>query len=115
MMIDDYINTPPTTQSNIWYFALENTLRREVREEVGLEIGKLTYLLDLAFIRPDNVPVITISFYAPWKEGKVKLDESENIDYAWVSLEESKVYDLIDGIPVELEMVDEVLKGEVIA
>ena len=50
MEVDDYIKTPKTN-SDCWYFALENTLKREVREEVGLEIKKANYLLDLAFIR----------------------------------------------------------------
>jgi len=109
--IDDYIKTPPTTKNNIWYFALENSLRREVKEEVGLEIGKVSYLLDLAFIRPDKIPVITLSFYAPWKQGKVKLN-SENIDYAWIAAAEAKKHDLIEGIAEEIEMVDKILKGK---
>lgn len=109
--IDDYINTPPTTKSNIWYFALENSLRREVQEEVGIKMGKINYLLDLTFIRPDNIPVITLSFYAPWKKGKVNLN-CENIAYAWVSAKETKKYDLIEGISQEIEMVDRILKGK---
>lgn len=107
---DDYINTPPTTKNKIWYFALEKTLRREVKEEVGLELGKIDYLLDLTFIRPDDIPVLTLSFYAPYKSGQVKLD-SENIDYKWISLDELDNYDLIEGIPGEIKMVDKILKG----
>src|SRR3990167_11524811 len=84
--IDDYVNTKPTTKNNIWYFALAESLRREIKEEVGVEIGEIKYLLDLAFIRPDNIPVLTLSFYAPWKKGKVKLN-SESIDFAWITQE----------------------------
>lgn len=109
--IDDYINTRPTTQNNIWYFALENSLRREIKEEVRIEIGKVSYLLDLAFIRPDNIPVITLSFYAPYKGGKVKLDK-ESIDFAWVGAREAQKYDLIEGIPEEIKMVDLILHGK---
>lgn len=109
--IDDYVNTHPTTKNNIWYFALENSLRREIKEEVDIEIGKVNYLLDLAFIRPDNVPVITLSFYAPYKGGKVKLDK-ESIDFAWVSAREAKKYDLIEGILEEIQMVDKILQGK---
>lgn len=111
LVIDDYVNHKPTTKSDIWYFALENSLRREIKEEVKLEVGKISYLLDLVFIRPDNIPVITLSFYAPWQKGTVKLD-SENIDYAWVSAEETGKYDLIEGIAEEIEMVDRILKGK---
>jgi len=115
--IDDYINTPPTvesnlaTESNVWYSALETSLRREVREEVGIEMGKISYLLDLAFIRPDNTPVLTLSFYAPWKGGEVRLNP-ENIVYAWATVDELKNYDLIGGISEEIEMADKILKGE---
>jgi len=109
--IDDYVDTPVSTKDNNWYYALETSLRREVIEEVGLEMGKVSYLLDLAFIRPDGVPVITLSFYAPWKSGEIKLN-SENIEYKWVSAEEAKKYDLIAGIAEEIEMVDKILKGE---
>lgn len=107
---DDYTNTPKTT-ADIWYFAVENALRREIREEVGLEVGKVDYLLDMAFIRPDNVPVVILSYYAPYTSGEVRLDK-DSIDHAWVSYEEAKAYDLIDGILAEIEMVDKILKGE---
>lgn len=107
---DDYINTPKTT-ADIWYYAVENALRREVREEAGLEIGKVDFLLDMAFIRPDGVPVVILSYYAPYISGDVKLDE-DSIDHAWVTYEEAKSYDLIDGILGEIEMVDKILKGE---
>ncbi|MCL5011235.1 MAG: NUDIX domain-containing protein [Patescibacteria group bacterium] len=109
MEVGDYINTPKTA-GDCWYFAVEKTLKREVMEEVGLEIGKVRYLLDLAFIRPDGVPVITLSFYCNWQTGDVRLNE-ENIDYKWVSFEEAKKYELIPGILGELEMVDKIIKG----
>ena len=107
--IDDYIKTKPTTKE-IWYFALANSLTREIKEEVGLEIGKINYLLDLAFIRPDNIPVVTLSFYAPWKKGEVKLND-ESIDYAWIKASEVKKYDLIEGIATEIKMVEAILHG----
>src|SRR6185437_3296458 len=54
----DYMETEATyqnTESPQWYNAVERTLRREIMEEVGLEIDSVQYLLDLAFIRPDGV------------------------------------------------------------
>ncbi len=86
-------------------------LRREVREETGLEIKNIRYLTSLCFIRPDNVPAVIISLFADHHEGEVKLNE-ESVDHAWVSLEEAKEYKLISGIYEELEMLDKVLKGE---
>ncbi|MFA6340725.1 MAG: NUDIX domain-containing protein [Candidatus Paceibacterota bacterium] len=106
---DDYINTKPSTSAGQWYGALESTLRREVKEEVNLEIEKPQYLLDLTFIRPDGIPVVVLSYYAKYKSGEVKLDE-DSIDYKWVTLEEAKKYDIIDGIWEEIEMVDKILR-----
>jgi len=107
---DDYINTKKTN-SDCWYFALTKTLQREVKEEVGLEIEKIQYLLDLASIRPDGIPVVTLSFYCNWKAGEVKLNE-ESVDYKWVSFAEAKNYDFISGILGELDMVDKITKGK---
>ncbi len=107
--VDDYIKTPKTTKDH-WYFAFENSLRRETKEEVNLKTGRIQYLLDITFIRPDGIPVIIFSFYAPYKSGKVKLDD-DGIDFAWVTYKEAKKYDLIDGILQEIEMVDKILKG----
>ncbi|MBI2103721.1 NUDIX domain-containing protein [Candidatus Woesebacteria bacterium] len=108
--IDDYVNLKPTTKSRIWYLALEGSLRREIKEEVGVEIGEIDYLLDLAFVRPDNIPVITLSFYAPWKKGKVRLN-IESINFAWITAKETEKYNLIEGIAEEILMVDQILKG----
>ncbi len=108
--VDDYINTPKNKQG-LWYFAVEKSLRREIKEEVNLETGKIKYLLDIAFIRSDNIPVVILSFYAPYKSGKVKLDE-DSIDFDWVTYRQAKKYDLIDGVLEEIEMVDKILKGQ---
>jgi len=105
----DYINTPKTNP-DAWYFSLTKSLQREIKEETGLEVGDLKYLLDLTFIRPDNVPTITLSYYCDWKSGDVKLNK-ENIDYKWVTLNEAENYDLIEGILEEIKMVDKIIKG----
>lgn len=107
--VDDYINTPKTT-SDHWYFAIENSLRREIKEEANLAVGKLKYLLDIAFIRPDGIPTVILSFYAPWRAGEVKLDE-DNINYAWVTYTEAKSYDLVEGLLEEIEIVEKILSG----
>lgn len=108
--VDDYVNEKANSHG-VWYNALEKTLRRELLEEVGLEVGKIEYLLDMTFIRPDGIPVVTLSFYAPWKANEVKLND-ESIDHAWVTLKEAEKYDLIGGILEEIEMVDRILKAK---
>ncbi len=110
LAIDDYVSDKPN-QDGCWYFSLEKSLRREISEEVSLEVGKIDFLLDLCFIRPDNTPVITLSFYAPLKKGKVKLS-GEDVDFAWVERKELNKYDLIAGIQEEIYMVDDILQGK---
>jgi len=108
--VDDYIDLPQNSE-NLWYFAIEKSLRREIKEEANLEVGKVKYLLDMAFIKPEGIPAIILSFYCPHKSGEVKLND-ENIDYLWATYEESKSYDLIRGLLEEIEMVDKILSGE---
>ena len=110
MEVDDYINTEKTNE-DCWYFSAEKTLKREVREEVNLEVDNLKYLLDLTFIRPNGVPAFVLSYYCNYKSGEVELND-ENIDYKWVSYEEAKDYELVPGLLGEIEMVDKILKGE---
>lgn len=107
--IDDYINAPKTT-SDHWYFAVENSLHREIKEEVNLEVGKLKYLLNITFIRSDGLPVLILSYYCDYKPGEVELDK-DSIDYAWVTLKEAENYDLVLGLYEEIEMVDKILKS----
>ena len=108
--VDDYINTQKTT-SDAWYFSITESLRREIKEEVRIEVGKIKYLLDITFIRPDGIPVVVLSYFCSWKSGQVELNE-ENIDYKWVTFDKAKNYNLISGILGEIEMVDKILKGE---
>ncbi len=108
--IDDYINLPKDTPDS-WYNIVEKVLYREIEEEVDLKVDKPKYLCDLAFIRPDGIPVIVLSYWCFYKTGKVKLCD-DLIDYKWVTAEEAKKYDLTEGIGEEIKMVDKILKGE---
>lgn len=109
--VNDYIDFPKDTES-YWYNVLERTLRREVKEEVNLEIKNIEYLTSLASVHPDGNPSLVISCTADYAFGDVKIEEGELDDYAWVSLEEAKNYNLIDGIYDELVMADKKRKGE---
>ena len=107
--VSDYVDTPKTT-ADAWYYAIENSLKREIKEEANLEVEKLQYLCDMTFIRPDGIPVVILSYYCDYKSGDVQLNE-ESVDYKWVTLEEAKNYDLIEGILEEIEMVDKIKKN----
>ena len=95
-----------------WYNVLENLVRREVKEETNVDIKNIGYITSLTFIRPDGVPTVVISFYADYASGEVQMLTEDEIDFAWVTLEEAKNYDLIEGIYEEIEMLDRKLKGE---
>jgi 8-oxo-dGTP pyrophosphatase MutT (NUDIX family) len=95
-------------ESPQWYGATEQTLRREIREEVNLEVSDIEYLLDLAFVRPDGIPVIVLSFYCKYASGEVKLD-ADATEYAWIAAAEVSKYDLIQGIDHEIELVEQKL------
>jgi 8-oxo-dGTP diphosphatase len=106
----DYANEPKETK-DYWYNVLEKALRREVREEAGLEIENVDYVTSLATIHADGNPSLVISVMADYKGGEIVLQDGETEDHAWVSLEEAKNFDLIDGIYDELEMADQRRRG----
>jgi len=104
----DYALRKKDTPSQ-WYNIVEDLLKREIREEVGLEIENIGYVTSLVYIRPDNIPCLIISLFASPKTTEVKLCHALT-EYAWVSLGEAKEYDLIEGIYEELEILDKFLK-----
>jgi 8-oxo-dGTP pyrophosphatase MutT (NUDIX family) len=110
LVLHEYNHLPKTSPTHPqWYNVVDWVLRKEVKEEVGLEIHKPQYLCDLVFIRPDGYPVVTLSYWAEYKDGEVRLCKDLS-DYAWVTLDEAKDYDLIDGIWDELKSVDDILR-----
>lgn len=107
---DDYINMPKET-ADYWYNVLEKVLRREVKEEVGLDIENITYVTSLATVHGDGYPSLVISCMADYGSGEVALQPEETDDFRWVSLAEAKTYQLIDGIYDELAMAENQRKG----
>lgn len=110
LVLDEYKDMPKTTP-DAWYNIMDWVVRKEVMEEVGLEIHKPEYLCDLAFVRPDGYPVVTLSYWTHYKSGDVKLCEDMS-DHKWVTVDEAKKYDLIEGIWEEIRDVNTLLKRE---
>lgn len=83
--------------------SVEDLLCREVREEAGIEIEpRLVYINSVAFVRPDEIPVVLVKFAAKYKSGEVLLEQGAFTDHAWVNAEEIENYDCIDGIAKEV-------------
>lgn len=83
--------------------AVEKLLAKEVKEEAGIDIEKdLNYINSVAFVRPDEIPVVLVKFMAKYKNGEVKLEDGAFTDHAWVNEEEVKKYDCILGISEEV-------------
>lgn len=110
METSDYLKLPKDTEF-YWYNVLERTLKREIKEEVGLVIANVEYVTSLARIHEDGSPSLVISCMADYVSGKVKLQKEENDQFRWVSLREAKKYDLLDGIYDELVIAENKRKG----
>ena len=103
---EDFIHLPKDTRDH-WFGVLEKTLQREIQEECNIKIKNIGYVSNLALIRPSGFSTIIISLYADYDSGETKmLQEDELVDFAWVSLEEAKEYDLIENIYEQMEKVE---------
>lgn len=111
METSDYLQLPKDTE-HYWYNVLERTLRREVKEEVGIDIDNIEYVTSLATVHTDGSPSLVISCMADYVNGDIKLNPEESDQHAWVSLEEARSYQLIDGIYDELVMVENKRNGK---
>lgn len=107
----DYLDTPKDAE-NAWYDVLTKTIRREVLEEVNLEIKNIEYLTGIVAEYGEDIPHgLIISLIAEYAGGEMKLQEEELDRGEWVSVKEAEGYDLIPGIYDELLMADEWVRG----
>ena len=104
----DYVLGEKDTKHH-WYNVFEEALKREVKEEVDLEIKNIGYVTSMVYIRPDRIPCIIVSLFAEPVGENIKLCNALT-EHAWVDIEEAKNYDLIDGIYDELVILDNYLK-----
>ncbi len=82
---------------------VEDLLVRETKEEAGIDIEKdLKYINSVAFVRPDEIPVVLVKFAAKYKGGEVRVEDGAFSGHAWVNGAEVKDYECIDGIPEEI-------------
>ncbi len=80
------------------------TLRREVKEEAGLEIQDYKeYLKDYTFVRPDGHNVVGLTFLVKADSDAVNMSQDFS-EYAWVKPEEFESYDHIPGMEQEIQL-----------
>jgi len=93
-----------------WYGMCEWVMRKETMEEVNVDVKDIHYLTDLVFIRPDGYPVITLSFWCWYVSGDAKPGK-DLTEVAWVTAAEAKTYEMIEGIPEEIEDVKKIINS----
>ena len=91
----------------------EETAVREAKEEAGVEIDdNFLYINSVAFIRPDEIPVILVKFAAKYKSGEVQPEQGAFNDYAWVNEKEVKNYQCIKGVAEEVAAAIKLFKKQ---
>lgn len=105
----EYEPLPRTPNTEGWYDIVAWTLKKEIKEEAGLEVKDISYLTDMTFIRPDNIPVLVLSYWCHYESGEVALGK-DMTDSAWITPEEGKNYKIIPGILEEIGAVDNIIK-----
>lgn len=104
----EYESLPYKTAFPQWYNMMDWLVRKETLEEVNVEVGDVKYLTDLVFVRPDGYPVVTLSFWCMYRSGEAKPGK-DLTEVVWVTADEAKKYDMINGIPEEIAKVAHLL------
>lgn len=74
---------------------LEDTIRREIQEEAGIEVKNIRYFASQPWPFPDS---LMIAFTAQYANGSIKVDTSENMDIQWFE------YDNLPTIPGKISI-----------
>ena len=109
--INDFINSPKDTKDH-WFDIFEKILKKEIGEETSIKIKNIGYVSNLAFIRPNGFSTIIVSLFAEHDSGEVTLKQPDELtEYAWITLEEAKNYELIENIYEQIKKVESIFKG----
>ncbi|MBI5734039.1 MAG: NUDIX hydrolase [Candidatus Kerfeldbacteria bacterium] len=90
--------------------SVEYTLRKEVKEEAGLNLlpGKIL-LRDTVFTRPDGQTALVFTYLCQADDNSVvKLDTNDFTDYKWVILKDLKTLEHV-GVEEEINQAEKLL------
>lgn len=108
LMQSDFINTAKDTNDH-WLGIFEKIVAKEIFEECNIHIKNIGYVSSLVLVRPNGFSTVIVSMHAEYSSGDVKMMQPDELsDYAWVTLEEAKGYDLIENIYEQLEKVESI-------
>jgi NAD+ diphosphatase len=65
--------------------SLEEGIRREIKEEVGIEVKNIQYFKSQPWLFPDS---LMIAFTAEYAVGEISIDKNEIEDSSWYSPDE---------------------------
>ncbi len=88
--------------------SLEETLVREVREEVGVDVGDVRYFGSQPWPFPDS---LMIGYTAEWKNGDIRVDETEIADARFFRRDEELPM-LPPPVSIARRLIDAWLAGE---
>ena len=90
-------------ESNI----IENSLKREVMEEVGIKVSNPKYFASRSFIRSSGHHVVGLSFLLNYESGEARPLEGQD-EIRWTTIEEMKVLldEHWDDVLDSLEKID---------
>jgi NAD+ diphosphatase len=80
---------------------LEQCVTREVREEVGVEVGDIRYQASQPWPFPHS---LMLGFRAEWTSGEIKVDPSEIVDANWYSRGELPM--IPPGVSIARRLID---------
>jgi len=97
------------TKGDVWNI-IEETLKKEVKEETGVEIEDHAELLtNNTFIRSTGQHVVALIFLCHWKKGEAKPLE-DTIDTKWVSEEDLKDMEFAPNVKTYIQKGFEALR-----
>ncbi len=71
----------------------EQAVLRETKEELNIEIELIAPFTTFHFYRgQEKIEHLGVSFWSKYKDGKIKLNKTEQVEYKWVTPQESLNY-----------------------